>query len=139
MIIGANGQQMIRLGGDHVWRSRRIADVMVEYQWHNDEPSMILYRAVPTSKTGAFVIQMEDAHKYAESNGYPTPTLVKDAADCAVAIGLGHAKGEAYKVATIILDGLEDLLMMPPKPAYLNKPEPLANAMQLAINGEALH
>jgi hypothetical protein len=130
MIRDVNGREMVRLGGDVVHERKVYGDVVAEFAWPGDEPGMILYRAVPVEKTGAFIVEMKDAHLYGQANGYPTPTLVRDAMRAAEAIGLGVDRAGAFKMADVILDGLPILLGMPPRPPEACKPNKLARAVE---------
>ena len=141
MIQSVDGREMVRLGGDVVHERKVYGDVVAEFAWPGDEPGMILYRAVPVENTGAFIVELQDAHLYGQADGYPTPTLVRDAMRAAEAIGLGVDRAGAFKMADVILDGLPILLGMPPTPPEARKPDRLAQAVKdgalsVSIGGE---
>jgi hypothetical protein len=141
-ILDITGKKMVMLGGEHVWRQRITGDVVSEFKWIDGEPHMILYRAVPTTKTGAYLIDMNDAHKYADSrSGGPSPTLMQDAIAACKAIGFYDDKFAVMRVMDIILDGLPDLLAMPPEPKaseIANRPTTGNDEISIKVNGQTV-
>ncbi len=137
-ILSNTGLPMVLLGGDFVWRRRVTGDIVSEFKWLQDEPVMILYRAVPSTKTGAFIIRLEDAHKYAQSNGMPSIELMRDSMRAADSIGFFADKDAAKRMIDIILDGLPDLLAMPPMPPEQTKVDkPIGDGeLSIKINGK---
>lgn len=136
-----NGRPMVRLGGEFLHKQRVTGDIVSEYTWHHNEPVMILYRAVPTEKVGAYMIELKDAHHYAQSNGYPTMQLIRHSHEAAKAMGFQGYGFEVTRIADIILDGLDDLLMMPPEPPEsekANTPEPTGSELVIKVNGETV-
>lgn len=116
-LVSPEGLGMVRLGGDDVWKQRLTKGIVSEYKWIDGKCSMILYRPVAAHRTKAFVIDLRDAHHYAESNGGPSPTLMRDAMTAAEEIGFSaRDKSAVMAIMDVILDGLSDLLKMPPEP-----------------------
>ncbi len=107
------------IGGEKAWRVRRSGDIGISYHWVNDEPAMILFpakRSGPT--TGAFVICMSAAWQYANSDGHPNLAyMVPTAAKAAKQMGFTSTDTFAVKaIIDAIIDGIPDLLDMPPDP-----------------------
>lgn len=108
---------MVMLGGKNARFQRVKGDIVVSYQYVNDEPAMVLF---PKGRSGhgigAFIICLSAAHKYANNDGYPTPYLIEQAAHAAEQMGMGAHYYTIHRVADVILDGLEDLVRMKPEP-----------------------
>ena len=114
MIVSSEGNELVMLGKG---RAQKFGDVVAEYTYIEGRPSMILYRPGPTERTRAFVMDMRDAHKYADSKtGGPSKTLFMDSVQAANTIGLTADKYSIKRIMDIILDGLPDLVKMPPSP-----------------------
>jgi hypothetical protein len=107
----------VLIGGEKAYLQRVIGDIVVSYQWVNEEPAMILWPKMKRLGTkGAFVLGMSSAYKYADMN-----YLVAKAAEIAEFIGMDASKFTINRIATIIIEGLEDLIHMPPEPIGMNK------------------
>ncbi len=140
-IIGSSGAPMIILGGPHMYKDRKIGQFVCEYSWINGEPSMVLYPAARVEKTGAYVINMNDAYKYVGSDGYATPTLMSDCIDAAKAMGFYDDKFACMQIADIILDGISDLINMPPEPQAsetANAPTNGENELTIKLDGQTI-
>ncbi|MEE9384346.1 MAG: hypothetical protein V3V08_13160 [Nannocystaceae bacterium] len=98
-----------------------------------DEAAMVLYRR---GTRRCFVICMSVAHKYLDSDGYPTQYLVAKATDIADKMGLGATRNASYRVASAIADCFDDFLMMPPRPTLPGDEEPVAEG-EVKINGKS--
>ncbi len=110
-------QGMVMLGGKNSRFQRVKGDIVVSYQYVNDEPAMVLF---PKGRSGpgigAFIVCLSAAYKYANNNGYPTPHLIEQAARAAETMGMGTHYFTIHRIADVILDGLEDLVRMRPEP-----------------------
>lgn len=104
------------LGGDTAWKVRVKNDIVCAYHWVNGEPAMCLYPRDKRPGAAAFVIMLSVAHQYARRDGYPTPYLLEACATAAVVMGMEAQGFTMHRIADIILDGLEDLVRMPPDP-----------------------
>lgn len=110
------------VGGKNAWRVRRHGDIVVAFHWVNREPAMVLFPARPsTLGASAFVVMMSAAFKYAHPNGYPTAYLVQQAVKAANVMGLYPDRFTVHRIADAILEGIEDLLDMPPEPEAFHR------------------
>lgn len=115
-ILGPTGQKLVMLGGD-VYDQRITGDIISEYKWVDGEPVMLLYKRVLGTNTQAYMIEFKDAYKFATSSGNATKELVQQLCkDAARAINAENDKATIFRLIDIILNGLPDLLMMPPEP-----------------------
>ena len=108
---------MLMLGGENAWKKYVKGDIVVTFQWVNGEPAMILFPKVKrTLHSGAFALCMSAAHLYVNSDGYPIVSyLAPKSIEIAKALGMDADRSTCHRIADVILDGMEDLLMMPPE------------------------
>lgn len=107
----------VLIGGEKAYLQRIAGDIVISYQWVNQEPAMIIWPKIKRLATkGAYVIPIDSAYKYADMD-----YLVEAAAKAAEFIGMDESRFTIHRIATAILDGLPDLLEMPPEPNGLNK------------------
>src|SRR4030065_209559 len=86
------------LGGAKARGVRRHGDIVVGYQYVNDEPALVLWPARPGSqKCGAFVVCLSSAFKY-DDDDY----LVKEAFKACEGMGPVATKQHVYRNATDI-------------------------------------
>src|SRR5574341_1017129 len=106
------------VGGKNAWRVKRKGDIVVAFHWVNGEPAMVLFPMRPNTavKPTACVVALSVAHKYAESTGYPSRYCIEQAAKFAVLMGMYTDRFTIHRIADAILEGIEDLLDMPPEP-----------------------
>ena len=79
----------------------------------NTEPCMCLGRS--GIKRSAWVIPLSCAHMYADSQtGEPTEFLIGKSVEIASHLGLGITRDTCFKIASVIVDNLSDLIRMPP-------------------------
>jgi len=111
------------LGGEKAWKVYSKGDIAVSFQWVNGEPAMILYPKKPSGTIfGAFVLPLESAFKYADSKtGAPTPYCIKMANTAIEVMGLFHDRFLLHRIVDAIMEGLLDLIEMPPEPTGLNQ------------------
>ena len=94
------------------------------FQYVNTEPAMVIWSG--TRQAGAFAICLSVAHEYLDDN-----YLVFQAMAAAQQIGYHPSdKSVVSKIADLILDGLDELVRMPP--------EPQAAVAQREIHAEVL-
>jgi len=140
-ISDITGKPMVMLGGPFVHLQRVTGDIVSEFKWHDGEPVVILYRAVPTTKTGAYMIELKDAHLYAASNGMPTPKLFHNAIEACRAIGFYDDSHAVRRMMDIILDGMPDLIAMPPEPKAsedANRPAADGDELTIKLDGKTI-
>lgn len=109
----------VLIGGEKAWKQSVKKDVVLSYQWVNGEPSMILYPKVKQSlHTGAYAICLSACHQYVNSDGYPDlDYMIPAAAKAAKVMGFEQSPYIIRNIIDAILDGIEDLIKMPPEPA----------------------
>lgn len=108
--------------------TQKSGEFMRVYGWQrnedgNDEPVMVIYRtAYPTHVP--FGVPLRTAYRFVDSKH-----LMACALKALDHFGMLTTRDSAIKLATVIQDGLEDLLDMPPKPntadARRDEPEAL--------------
>ena len=86
---------------------RTYGDLTVIFTWMNDERAMVL---LPTYRKNApwFVIADSAAHKYLEPR-----YVAQQAAKAAEVLGM---ESQVYRLGTLMVDNLEELVLMPSKP-----------------------
>ena len=67
-------------------------------------------------RRSASIICLSSAYRYVGSNGYPTEHLVKQSLFAADLLGLGGSRSSARRITDVILDNMDELLIMPPRP-----------------------
>jgi hypothetical protein len=133
----------VMIGGPKAWKTRQTGDIGVSYQWVNDEPAMILFparHALPGH--GAYVVCLSAAFKYADSKtGGPTPYLIEAAKHAADVMGMFPDQFTLRRIADVIVDGLPDLVDMPPEPVGFNEAEhrAIAGEMTIRVDGQTIH
>lgn len=109
------------LGGDTAWRKYAKGDIVCAFHWINGEASMCLYPRDKRPGAGAYVIPLSAAHQYARKDGYPTKYLIEASARAAAVMGMEVQMFTVHRIADVIIDGIEDLVHMPPEPENLPK------------------
>ncbi len=138
MLVDAQGVPL--LSRNMEWLRRTKGDLIISYQWtRNDEfpdgiQSMVLMRSVHPE--GMFAVTLARVSLYAEPSGLPTPTLIMDCMQIADMLGWSPMDRSAvHRIADAILEGIEDLIKMPPSPDDAFQTAPVVD-LQLRINGE---
>jgi hypothetical protein len=110
------------VGGKNAWRVKRKGDIVVAFHWVNGEPAMVLFPARPnTLGATACVVAISAAFKYAEKTGYPTRYCIEQSAKFAAMMGMYTDRFTIHRIADAILEGIDDLLDMPPEPQAFHK------------------
>lgn len=113
------------VGGEKAWRKYRKGDLGLAYHWLDGEPAMFLFPAGRQTGLGVvpFVIKLGVAHQYADSSGHPNLLNALPAAiDAAHCLGMSSDPGTLHRIIDVIVDGIPDLVSMPPEPDWA-KPE----------------
>jgi len=87
---------------------RKHGDIIAIYTWVNGERAMVLVPAFRKDGTGWYVIPDSAAFQY-DDDDY----LLKAAARACDVMGFGLSAPTAFRIANIIIEGLEDLIRMP--------------------------
>lgn len=106
----------VMLGGPKAWKQRTTHNIVSSFQWINNEPAMVLFPANQSRGKGAFVICLSSAFRYANRDGYATPYLADQTRVACEVMGLFPDRHTRFRIAEIILDGLGELIQMPPEP-----------------------
>ena len=110
MILGPTSRPYVTFGGEYARSVRRVGELCISHQYINTEPAMVIWSA--TRKTGAFAICLSAAHQYTEDE-----YLIFQAMSAAHQIGYSPKdKSVVRKIADLILNGLDELVRMPPEP-----------------------
>lgn len=141
-VLDISGKPMVMLGGEYTALRHVSKGIVTEYTWRGGEPVMILFKESVATKQGAFLIELKDAFNYANSNGHMSTDLIKHAIQAAAALGYDpNDKFAVRKIMDTILDGLPDLVAMPPCPEELAKREQVGqgrNEMTLKLDGKTI-
>ena len=117
-ILHPSGKKMVMLGGLVFDQREGTNGVVSEFKWVDGEPVMLLYKRTLGNNSPAFLIELNDAHRFARSDGYGTKALMSELAQGAcAALGDPNDKSLLFSIITAILDGIPDLLKMPPEPS----------------------
>ena len=124
MILGPTARPFVVLGGEFARSVRRRGELVLAFQYVNTEPAVVIWSG--TRQAGAFAICLSVAHEYLDDKH-----LVFQAMAAAQQIGYHPSdKSVVGKIADLILDGLDELVRMPP--------EPQAAVAQREIHAEVL-
>ena len=126
------------LGGDNAWLKRINHGLVSSYQWLNGEPALFLFPA-GKERGGAFVLPLESAHQWVMSNGHPDLAhAIPVAMQAAKTMGLGADKSTIRRIVDVIIDGIPDLLRMPPKRPEPEQQGPAIGEAAIKIDGETV-
>jgi hypothetical protein len=110
MILGPTARPYVTLGGEFARKVHCRGELVQSFQYINTEPAMLIWSS--TRKTGAFAICLSAAHQYLDDE-----YLVFHSMLAAEQIGYSPKdKSVVGKIADLILDGLDELVKMPPEP-----------------------
>lgn len=132
------------IGGEKAWRRYRKGDIAIAYHWINGEPSMVLFPGNRTASKSVvpFVIPLSVGHQYVNSDGHPNLLNAMSAAvDAAQCLGMAPEMSTVHRIIDAIVEGMPDLVMMPPEPSWANQPRPGPAVGELAIkvDGRTVH
>jgi len=131
----------ITLGTDKAWRVRRVnGGLVTSYQWLNGEPCLFVYPE-HARRGGSMAVPLDCAHQWAGSDGTPNlehaiPTAIQGA----WAMGLdGTSKHTVRAIVDAVVDGLPDLVAMPPSPPAADEPKkPVLGEATITVDGETV-
>jgi hypothetical protein len=102
----------VMLGGPKARQVRVVGDVVISYQYVNNEPAMCIFpkrkRAI---RQGAYIICLSTAWKYADPD-----YLVRASIVALKYMAMDTEPSTVNRLCNIILDNLEDLVKMKPEP-----------------------
>ena len=86
-------------------------DILAVYTWVNEERALVLLPAHRSPGSPWYIVCESSAWKY-DDPGY----LAKQSAKAASVLGMDETQSTWLRIATIIHEGLPDLIRMPPAP-----------------------
>jgi hypothetical protein len=120
----------IVLGGPNARFQRVHGDIVASYQYVNDERAMCLWPKHRKSGVTPFIVCDSSAWKYDE------PKYLAQQAKVACDLW-GFDSSHWYRIATIIHDGLEDLIRLPPAPEKIITGPSIGDA-SLILDGQKI-
>lgn len=113
-------------------QTRLHGDILAIYTWVNDERAMVLIPALRAPGSPWFIVCESAAWKYDDPH-----YLARQAAKAAEVLGMDETTSSWYRIATLIHEGLPDLIRMPssPQEAELGK---AIGEMHLKADGEII-
>lgn len=134
----------IVIGGDSAWKVRRKGDVCIAYHWIAGEPAIVLYlyprfAALSTAKTVPYVLPLASAHELvSERDNVNSRALLAKCSKAAELMGRAGDFATIKQLADILLDGLDDLIRMPPEPAHLECKQTPVGEAKLMVDGKTV-
>lgn len=100
------------------WKQRVKGDIAIYYRWEDNQPCMTLYPAYPglAVRPSGVDFTMDVAYTLAGGDGNPTAGLMQRLEKAAIVMGLFPDKWTCRRIADAIVEGIPDLLEMPPFP-----------------------
>jgi len=111
---------------------RQHGDIIAIYTWVNDERALVLMPAHRKPGSPWFVVCESAAYRY-DNPHY----LAQQAKKAAEVIGMGETQAAWFKIATIIIEGLGDLIRMPSAPEKELMSAPIGH-MEIREDGELM-
>ena len=121
----------VMLGGEKARGVRRHGDIVVGYQYVQNEPALVMWPLRPSARSGAYVVCLSSAFKYAEDD-----YLVQQAMKACEVMGLFPTKQQVYRIATAIQDNLDELVRM--KPEQQDAPVAVGEGKLILPNGKTI-
>lgn len=112
--------------------TRQHGDILAIYTWVNDERALVLMPARRAQGAPWFIVCESAAYKYDDPH-----YLARQAAKAAQVLGMDEITSTWYRIATIIHEGLPDLIRMPssPQEAQIGK---AVGEMHLKADGKVI-
>lgn len=130
---------MILLGGKTAWRVRRVGPMVLSYQWLDGKPAMFVYPENRPEGYGALCIPLDSAHLWAKADGYPhLEHAIPTAMRAAPTMGVGVSKPGIHMIVDAVLEGIPDLLRMPPEPPRRPKASPVLGELAIKEGGRTI-
>jgi hypothetical protein len=103
MAVMLGGSKAVQVGIRH--------GVAYAYQYVNEEPALVLWNPKQPLGSGAFIIALSSAFKYADDE-----YLIRQSALAAQQLGFSITKYDVMNIAKVIEISIDDLVHMPPEP-----------------------
>jgi hypothetical protein len=136
----------LMLGGERCWKKRRAkGGLAIFYEWFEGKATLFITRehqSALSGNKGSCAIAQDCAWMYADSKtGAPTQRLIAFAMQACVELGLEPSRMNVKAIADAVVDGLEDLLRMPPEPThkqFTGKMERPLGEIDLKVDGQTV-
>ena len=131
----------LHLGSEKAWRTRRLSgDLVASYEWLDGEPCLFLYPAGKQTG-GAMAIPLAVAHAWAGSDGHPNlEHALPSAYQAAEAMGLDPTPQTIRQIVDAVVEGLPDLIEMPPMMTQETEISgPAIGEASIILDGETSH
>lgn len=125
------------LGGPKAWKIFKKGNIVCAMHWVNNEPAIVLFPHPKPMGAAGYIICLSAAHKYVNSDGYPTPYMIQASATAAQVMGLDITKMTISLIADVITEHIEDLVKMPPEPDWKEK-EKTVGEVSLLVDGNKI-
>jgi hypothetical protein len=130
----------VEWGGPTAWRVFTKGDLVCAMHWVEDEPALVLFPAkgrMLLNKCVPYCLPLSAAHELVKdgSKGFvvDSEVLWVKASRAAYVMGYGNDFQIARQAADLILNHLDDLCDMPPKPTLLIEADSVAPTGELAV------
>lgn len=104
------------LSKNFIANTRKFRDLVITFQWVNEEPAMCILRKTDSGRKSAFVICLSSAYKYRDDQ-----YLVAQSVRAAEVLGSPRDKALARNVCDAIMNSIDELVMMKPEPTAAEK------------------
>lgn len=102
---------MSGLSKHFIANTRRFKDLIIAFQWVNEEPAMCILRKTDTGRKVAFVICLSSAWQYAD-DAY----LVQQSVRATSVLGSPGDKSLARNFCDAVMNNIDELVKMKPEP-----------------------
>lgn len=141
-LVHPSGKKMVMLGGFVFDQKEGSNGIISEWKWVDGEPVMLIYKRTLGNNSPAFMIELNDAHKFAMSNGHATKQLIQEySRNAAEALGEVNDRSLAFSIIDAIMDGIPTLLHMPPEPSEHEKANRMSSGedeLSIKVDGKTV-
>lgn len=108
----------VMLGGDKAYLTLVKGDLIVSFQWLDDQPAMFMWPKRPRiiGNRGAYCMPLNTMHQYVDPQ-----YAAKQAIIAAEVMGMDVTKATLYRIMDVFHESIQELKDMPPKPLGLTK------------------
>jgi hypothetical protein len=118
----------VMLGGSKAVQTGIRHGIAYAYQYVNEEPALVMWNPKQPLGSGAFIIGLSSAHKYADDE-----YLITQSAAAARLMGYSETRYDIMNIAKTIEISIDDLVHMPPEP---EEKMPAVGEAEVTLNGE---
>lgn len=108
----------VMLGGENAYQTLVKGDIVISYQWLNDQPAMFMWPKRPRvlGNRGAYCMPLETIHQYVDPAYCAQQAII-----AAEYMGMDITKATVYRIRDIFHEAIQELKNMPPKSLGLTK------------------